>query len=146
MSGMAQETYDRAVAAGINPRDRIYRPFWTHLGNALPHDVDHVIELQVVPTAQQGLWGDTFDNYELLDASSNRSAGPALAGNIARERHELGVFYNDHLYWQNCVLHFDEIVPTGSGAGHRWSADEIIRGDHVDAFESGFVPRRPRRR
>jgi hypothetical protein len=97
------------------------------------HQVDHIIELQVVSQADQEAWADTFDNYELLDSSSNASSGAQMARNIATERAALAAFYTDPS-WLTCILNFDEIVPTGSGGGHRWSADEIIAGRHIAVF------------
>jgi hypothetical protein len=132
--GMNPVKYHEGRTLGIS-RERIFRPDWTKLNANVPTmQVDHMIELQVLPRALQSGWGDTFDNYELLDQRSNTSAGPTLSGNIARERRRLFALTCDPR-WLTCFLRFDEIVPTpGPWTGARWSSDEIIRGDQVDAW------------
>jgi Domain of unknown function (DUF4157) len=132
--GMSPVKYHEGRTLGI-PRERIFRPDWTKLNANVPTmQVDHMIELQVLPRSLQSGWGDTFDNYELLDQRSNTSAGPTLSANIARERRRLFALTCDPR-WLTCFLRFDEIVPTpGQWTGARWSSDEIIRGDQVDAW------------
>jgi hypothetical protein len=48
-----------------------YVPKWTRFGKGGLHQVDHVLEMQLGGA-------DQMDNYELLDATANNSAGPSI--------------------------------------------------------------------
>jgi hypothetical protein len=124
-----------ATTLGI-PRVRILRPNWTKLNANVPTmQVDHVIEMQLLSAEDRSVWGDTFDNYEMLDQRSNWSAGSTIKSNVTRERFRLFQLTCEPR-WLTCLLKFDDIVPTpGEWTGARWSRDEIMNGEHVDAWK-----------
>jgi hypothetical protein len=128
--GMSPRTFERGRALGLSRRD-ILRPRWTHLNNSVPTDVDHIIELQVTPQAMRAVY-DAFENYELLDQSSNSSAGARLEGNIAAERAKQAAFDPAAA---TATLTFDQVELDGGSAAERWTSDEIQKGEHLDVFE-----------
>ena len=66
------------------------RPQWNHQGVWLRHrlEVDHIVELQVAGWPQERA-ADTAENYELLDKSTNTSAGSTIYINLRRKMRDL---------------------------------------------------------
>jgi len=115
-------------------RKRVLLPNWAPDGKPTQMDVDHIIELQVGWVIGYDEL-DTFSNYELLDASTNSSVGPTLDAAIQRERRRL----KTECPWP----HWDEVplvfaLPMysggGKGPGKRWTAADILKGKHLDAY------------
>jgi hypothetical protein len=133
--GMRREVVADAQRLGFSPT-AVTRPNWTRL-NPPPitaMQVDHIIELQLIPGGLQRTWGDQFDNYELLDQRANGSSGSAIQHNVWQERVRLRNLTGNPL-WTVCMLRFDRIETTpGDWQGVRWSPSEIEFGEHVRAW------------
>jgi len=130
-NGMSAATYARGQALGLDPPD-ILRPPWTRLGNSIPTEVDHIIELQVTPAAQRGVY-DAFQNLELLDAGSNESAGSRLQQNIARERAQQAAF---DPALATAPLVFERVERDGGNPpAVVWPAIDVANGEHLDVYE-----------
>jgi hypothetical protein len=128
---MFQEIWNRFDDMGIEENRRT-RPNWSRDVDGVPMEVDHVVELQVLPELEIDAWGDTFSNYELLDRPSNGSAGPQLRANIAAERRRL-VSTTGNPAWATVDLIFTRVIASGT-SGQRWSEDDIQRGEHYWAL------------
>jgi hypothetical protein len=133
--GMFQEVYDEGVNLGLS-ENRIFRPDWAKRPVRMPMQVDHIVELQVTPSGETGIW-DSFVNYELLDQPSNSSSGSQLRNNIAAERARL-VLTTGNPAWSTLPLIFTRVIPTPGPRGDRWSAEEIGRGDHIAVYRKYF--------
>ena len=69
-------------------QEEAYVPKWNRFGKGNNHEVDHVVEMQLGGA-------DQTDNYELLDATANNSAGPRILGERGRRvRASLEAFTN----------------------------------------------------
>jgi hypothetical protein len=110
------------VVVGIRPLAKkwvlwpVFVPFWSRtrqFGTAM--GVDHVVEWQVWPTAAV----DEPWNFELLDPSSNSSAGSGLDANIDRLRAALPA------EWQTRTLVFTPWSPLARGVWARHGATMI---------------------
>lgn len=131
--GMYQEVYDRGVRMGLR-ESRIFRPNWSRNDRWINMQVDHVVELQVVPPGEvDGIW-DTFINYELLDQSSNSQSGSQLRANIVAERQRLAALTGDP-GWLSRPLRFTRVEADSGPGGQRWLAEQIRGGQHLDALE-----------
>lgn len=133
--GMFWPVYWRGERLGLS-HVRILLPDWSRHFLGVPMEVDHIIELQVAPLAPGNteIW-DNFDNYELLDESSNASSGRSLANNIERERQALAARTGNGV-WLTGKLTFTAVEITGQGGpGQRWTKEEIRTGEHLDSFE-----------
>lgn len=137
--GMYQEVYDRGVRLGL-AENRIFRPNWTSAPVRMDMQVDHIVELQVTPAAEVALW-DSFVNYELLDGPSNAASGSILMNNIQAERARLAATTGNP-GWLVMPLVFTHVLVSAGTPGQRWSADEIRRGDHLDAYRRLIGERR----
>ena len=113
--------------------NRRTRPNWSRDQDRIPMEVDHIVELQVLPDADIDAWGDTFSNYELLDRPSNGSAGPQLRANIAAERRRLVQTTGDPA-WLVRDLFFTIVRTMGGNRGQRWLAEDIQEGEHYWAL------------
>lgn len=129
---MRQETYDRGISMGLSEA-RLFRPNWSRDRYPIEMQVDHIVELQVTPRAERGLWNSAV-NYELLDQPTNGRSGPRLRGNIARERRRL-VALTGNAAWATLPLRFTVLIVEGSPMGERWQDDEIRLGEHLDIFD-----------
>ncbi|MCB0589207.1 MAG: hypothetical protein KDD06_28220, partial [Phaeodactylibacter sp.] len=132
---MPLEVYYWGISLGLDEVD-IFRPYWSADRNFSPQrrmQVDHLIEWQVRPLSG-GQWIDEPWNFELLDASSNGSAGPRMRGNIRRQRESLAQRTGDSS-WLTRDLTFNWVSAESPGIAFRWSFDEIVRGDHLLAYE-----------
>jgi hypothetical protein len=134
--GMSEATYGCGHQLGLSDA-RIFRPNWTVRQKDVDMQVDHVVELQVIPAAQTTIW-DSFVNYELLDAKSNQSSGAQLMNNIQAERNRLQAQTGNPI-WQTAPLVFTTVVPSSGFGGLRWSADEIERGDHIVPYQRLYL-------
>jgi hypothetical protein len=99
-------------------------------------EVDHVIELQVVPSAMYSYF-NSIQNYQLLDRTANGSAGPLLAANIEAERAQQ-VAYDPSAATR--VLRFEAVELDGGSTGESWSVEDIRSGRQLDAYEDRHVP------
>jgi hypothetical protein len=131
-------TFLRGINLGLDV-ERILIPDWSKEALGVNMEVDHIVELQVVPDNQQEIW-DNFGNYELLDETSNGRAGPQLQQNIAAERRELARQTGSQS-WLSRDLVFDQVVPQDGPSGQRWVEDEIRGGDHLDIIDDLNGPR-----
>jgi hypothetical protein len=144
---MSDDVLERAIDLGLldepedatNPPDRnelfnrarrrdspVFVPFWSRTRQfATAMGVDHIVEWQVWPVAQV----DEPHNFELFDPSSNSSAGSGLAANIAQMRANLPP------EWQDKTLVFTGVAAPEGRRGETWSHDEIVAGEHLDAYE-----------
>jgi hypothetical protein len=127
--------------------DRLAIPQWDRAGTPKTFHVDHIIELQAA--GWPGGAGNTLQNMELLDASSNSSAGGKTRGNISRALREyLGARGDPNSaadatsYMQDRDVRFSRVVlGTGSYAGRQenrsqwWTRDEILRGDQLQEVQ-----------
>ena len=101
-------------------------------------DVDHIIELQL-----GGLLGneelDRFDNYELLDSSTNSSVGSTLDKALIAERARLNRECPKKVVpnWDHVMLVFSLPIFAGGGKapGQRWSSKQILAGEHLGAYK-----------
>ena len=118
-------------------RNRVLRPDWTPAGKDSQMDVDHIIELQL-GAVRSDL--DTYENYELLDNSTNCSAGATLDHAIQGERQRLNKdcpapeFGPDG--WDAVDLPFEDPLLNGGGKGpgERWTRKDIEDGEHLKAY------------
>jgi hypothetical protein len=112
------------------------KPDWAPNGTKKQMDVDHIIELQV-SAAQGPETLDNFENYELLDSSTNSSVGSTLDKSIQAERSRVKRECPDHVpNWGEVALVFAPPVfmGGGKGPGERWTKEQILRGDHLKAY------------
>jgi hypothetical protein len=128
---------------GLN-RDRVLRPNWGPNGTYMQMDVDHIIELQLgFLKGENDL--DQISNYELLDSSTNSSAGPTLDHAIQDARAKLKAECPDPLpyFWDEQPLLFELplLLGGGMGPGQRWTWDDVKTGKHLDVY-----PGRPKRK
>ena len=123
---MHPSTYARGEELNLT-RDRILLPDWSRDQRRQPMNVDHIVELQVVPTNEHaGLWNSVV-NYELLDGVSNAMSGSQLKNNIIEERLRLARETGDET-WLVRELVFDRVEadsgPRGpDGSGKRSAAE-----------------------
>jgi hypothetical protein len=130
--GMDRRVYELGFRMGLEER-RVLRPNWSRDERYMDMQVDHMIELQVVPMNEWEIW-DNFDtNYELLDKAANTTSGTILKNNIIRERWRLTDATGDPSWLTRPLLFTRVEADTGPG-GHRWVKDEIRRGDHLRAL------------
>jgi hypothetical protein len=124
------DQWARGARLNIAESERLI-PNWTRRDVPMEMEVDHDVELQVVP---RRLWEtyNSMDHYELLDSSSNASAGSTLDQNIARERATQEAF-DPSLVGK--ILRFDSVEVDGGSSGERWTLHEIVTGAHFDALE-----------
>lgn len=127
--GMWPSVYLKAVNLGLRP-PRVFRPDWSRT-RSIPFEVDHIIEMQVVPRV---LWPafDDMTNYELLDQTANSAAGPRMAATIAAERAVQEAVDPTKV---GRVLPFEAVALGGGSQGEVWTKDQIQRGDHIDEYE-----------
>jgi|GEM_PF-5800152 len=146
---MPEETYLRGYQMGLGPpranikpgsANRILRPNWSRDIDGIIMAVDHIVELQVVPSFEWTIW-DSFFNYELLDESSNSSSGSVLKNNIWKERERLAKA-DPNYPWMTAPLFFTKVELIGGNDGHRWMPDEIHDGEHLQAYRRhrGEIP------
>ncbi|MBA8889971.1 hypothetical protein FHW12_004218 [Dokdonella fugitiva] len=117
-------------------RKRVLKPDWAPDGSKKQMDVDHIIELQL-----GGLLGnealDQFDNYELLDSSTNSSVGSTLDKDLQKERARLKKECPKYVpNWDHVMMVFSLPIFAGGGKapGQRWSRQQIAGGEHLDAY------------
>lgn len=133
--GISKSVYDRGHRMGLTGEageTRIRVPDWSPL-KKIAMEVDHIIELQVTPPGR--LRDEIFDEpgyYELLDRTSNGTAGPLLAQNIVKER-AIQVAFDPTAV--NKVLRFDKVELDGGTAGERWLIQDIQAGRQLDVYE-----------
>jgi len=119
-------------------RKRVLKPDWAPDGSRKQMDVDHIIELQL-----GGLLGneelDRFDNYELLDSSTNSSVGSTLDKALIAERARLNRECPKKVVpnWDHVMLVFSLPIFAGGGKapGQRWSSKQILAGEHLGAYK-----------
>lgn len=118
-------------------RRRVLKPDWAPDGTRKQMDVDHITELQL-----GGLLGndalDQFDNYELLDASTNSSVGSTLDKDLQKERARLKKECPKYVpNWDHVMMVFSLPIFAGGGKapGQRWSRQQIADGEHLDAYK-----------
>jgi len=118
-------------------RKRVLKPDWAPDGSKKQMDVDHIIELQL-----GGLLGnealDQFDNYELLDSSTNSSVGSTLDKDLQKERARLKKECPKYVpNWDHVMMVFSLPIFAGGGKapGQRWSRQQIAGGEHLDAYK-----------
>lgn len=129
-----RSVYERGHALGFTGaagERRIRVPDWTRV-RSIEMQVDHIVELQVTPAALREAYFNTVDNYELLDASANATAGPLLSSNIREERAKQSAFDPSSAMR---VLLFDRVELDGGTAGQHWGAEELQQGKQLDAWE-----------
>ncbi|MBN1480883.1 DUF4157 domain-containing protein [candidate division KSB1 bacterium] len=120
-------------------------PSWDRHGNHMeyPFEVDHIIELQA------GGWPgstdpNTLPNMELLDKSSNASAGSSVRNSIRNNvvtylqttgQEHTNAKVNDYLA-QNDIV-FNQVVISGrdSGESQYWTQDEIREGVQLEGAQ-----------
>lgn len=138
--GMDVRVYEEGLRLGIDPK-RILRPNWSRDNPRTPMEVDHMVELQVLPKAQVDAWGDSFVNYELLDRLANGLSGGILQTNIRAERLRLMLETEDPT-WATRVLKFTQVRVQPGPDGQRWLAEEIRSGDHLRTWrrQRGELP------
>ena len=96
---------------------------------------DHIIEMQVTPIGGEAAY-DAMSNYELLDAASNRASGSQLMWNIDTMRKTLEAACDDPR-WRTEPITFEHVaLETSFWNAGRWSQEQIVGGEHIDAFES----------
>ena len=116
--------------AGVADDSVLFRPRWNRArrtGGRM--NADHKIEYQTYPIAAV----DEPWNFELLDGPTNSSAGSTIRHYMAGVRALLPP------QWQNETLYFTSVTGTGGGnmpRGETWQTDQIVAGEHLDAFES----------
>jgi len=118
-------------------------PQWDRTGNweDFPMEVDHIVELQVGGWDGSSGAANTIENMELLDKSSNASAGArtkeSIRNNVVRYLEAttgLPAKASDvEDYLKDNPIDFDRVVPgtEGSAGGRWWSRAEIQAGDHL---------------
>jgi hypothetical protein len=120
-------------------RKRVMKPDWAPDGTKKQMDVDHIIELQLGFLADElGVTLDAFDNYELLDSSTNSSVGSTLDKSLQKERARLKRECPEKVpNWDEVPLNFRlPIFPGGGkGPGQRWTSAQIMAGEHLDAYK-----------
>jgi hypothetical protein len=139
--GMHPSTYARGEELNLT-RDRILLPDWSRDHKRQPMNVDHIVELQVVPRDEHtGLWNSVV-NYELLDGISNSLSGSQLKNNIIEERLRLARETGDET-WLVRELVFDRVETDSGPRGSRWKREEIRSGEHLDAWAEHLGERSP---
>lgn len=129
----------RGLALGLSEADLI-QPYWSKTRVFKKRmEVDHIVELQVATIGQEGRF-DVMSNYQLMEATQNRSAGSAMKQRIINIRNQLAKFGGD--LWDRCDLTFDDVVSLGAETPQAWTQQELIAGEHIEAFERlGRPPR-----
>ncbi len=123
----------RLAELGIEVHENcITVPNWSKQRDEVRMTVDHMIEVQVVPNNRMQEFHN-IGNWELLDESSNSSSGPKLQSNIAAERKRL-VRETGDVTWLEKPLHFTKVEAQPGPHGQRWTAEEIMDGDHFDVL------------
>ncbi len=142
------QTYFIGTKEAILPK--LLRPIWREDGtpNTFGFDVDHKREMQLGGV-------DKPDNYELLDASANRSSGSRISRQINQKVNNLlnaavaarkvfrtnptpGVFRQTHEITFQKVKPMTEVdlVPGANGDGKSyWSLEKMISGDHLNGLD-----------
>ena len=120
-------------------RKRVMKPDWAPDGTKKQMDVDHIIELQVGFVYEENNEPlDVFENYELLDSSTNSSVGSTLDKALQKERARLKLECPKKVpNWDEVPLNFRlPIFPGGGkGPGQRWTSKQIIAGEHLAAYK-----------
>jgi hypothetical protein len=118
-------------------RRRVLKPDWAPDGTRKQMDVDHIIELQLGSLlGNEAL--DVFDNYELLDSSTNSSIGSTLDKALQKERSRLKRECPKKVPnwdWVSLVFSLPIFQGGGKAPGERWSSKQIIAGEHLDAYK-----------
>ncbi len=131
--GIPAGVYERGHRLGMTGatgEERIRVPDWSPTGRRVLMQVDHVVELQLTPSAFRADYFDTMDDDELLDQGANASAGPTSRANVAAERKKQEAF-DSSLKGQ--ILRFDAVQMDGGSPGERWSSDDVRTGRLLDA-------------
>lgn len=129
-SGLSPEAEDLGRQLGLSESE-ILRPSWNRQGQRMPMQVDHKVEWQVRPIGGDALF-DNVANMELLDARSNQASGQAIHASIQNTRQNLANETGDQS-WLSRDITFTAVTGGGS-AGHRWSDEEIKRGEHLRVY------------
>ena len=115
------------------PQARRLRPDWTWQSVKLDMQVDHRVEWQLLGTADR-TWGDSMDNYELLDQPSNGRSGNAFKNEIIDERQRLADLTGDSSWLTKRIIFTVLVVPGGAPLGERWLSEQVQNGEHYRAF------------
>ena len=80
---------------------------------------------------------DQFDNYELLDASTNSSVGKTLDNSIRAERQRLQRDCpSGQVPWDHLPMVYELPVYKGGGQspGDRWTKEQVAKGEHLKKY------------
>lgn len=136
--GIPSCVYERGHALGFTGaagERRVRVPNWSRM-RSTSMEVDHIIELQLTPSAMRSDF-NSLANMELLDETSNGNSGKQIQLNVAAERARQVAFDPTAA---NRVLRFDAVTLEGGTPGERWSVDEIRAGEQLDAYEQHDGP------
>ena len=115
------------------------RPQWSHGGTWLNHrlEVDHIVELQAAGWPASSA-GDTVQNYELLDKSTNASSGGTL---YAAMRQKMRALLAAEQGVPVDQIPLRPAAPGTGGAGASADAETMLRtrGVSFAGFEGGSV-------
>jgi hypothetical protein len=131
-------------AAEIADHENVKMPTWDRRGRTQFYDVDHAQELQL-----GGL--DAWDNFWLLDQSSNRSSGSKIASELRKKINAILTSSQSADFWtsdnQGRKPSYNDDIKAGSGAwtvefatfsqleisgnDRYWTRSEIQAGDHL---------------
>jgi len=115
------------------------RPQWSHAGSWMNHrlEVDHIVELQTAgwPRNQAG---DTVQNYELLDKSTNASSGSTIYAALRQKMRAL-LAAEQGLPVDQIPLRPAAAGSAGSGSATDAETTLLRRGVVFSGFEGGSV-------
>ena len=128
-------------------------PDWDRHGKVYPHpfEVDHMVELQAAGWPKSGA-GNELSNMELLDKSSNASAGGLVRGDIATKvaaflltpEGKQSNVKSTKQFLAQYDIYFNKVeAGQGSATFQNWTRDEIEQGIQIKDAEPVSIVGKP---